>query len=313
MPQSKKAAAPAASPAKQVATTQADLHAIDALRRKIDEIDFALLASLRDRAEIVDQVRKLKGKQHIYIRPGREAQQQRVLAGMPHGKLPEGFVMHLWRQIIGGFTLIEGAPHIAVYAPAKGPDLWDHARDHFGSLTPMTESPSAHAAIEAVKAGKADVAVVPPLPASDKDSWWPMLAADTKNNLTIFACLPFEVPKVGKHNARNALPMGLLVGKLYPELTGDDRSFLAMHCSHVLEQELRRLVGKAGYKLRALDQHSMGRSSDALTIFLVEVEGFVGRNDTRLGRLRAMLGSRLKHLAPMGGYAVPLKPVRGRA
>jgi chorismate mutase len=287
-----------------------DKQALADLRDQIDRIDIALHDMLRDRVEIIDQVRKLKGKQHIYIRPGREAQMVRALLGRPQGKLPEGLIVRVWRELISGFTLMEGAVKVAVYTPEKGADLWDHARDFYGSFTPLMEVPSAVAAIKAVQANKAQIAVVPPPQANDKDAWWPMLAADKKNVLTVFACLPFESVKAGRNNARNALPMGLVVGKLYPELTGDDHSYLAMQCVHVPEAEMRRLLGKAGYKVRQMLNQSLGRGGSAPTAYLVETEGYVGRADTRLARLRAMLGSRLQHLAPLGGYAVPLKSGR---
>jgi chorismate mutase len=284
-----------------------DKQALADLRAQIDRIDAALHDLLRDRAEIIDQVRKLKGKQNIYLRPGREAQMLRTLAGRPQGKLPEGLVVRVWRELISGFTLMEGALKVAVYNPEKGPGLWDHARDHFGSYTPLEEAPSAVAAIKAVQAGKATIAIVPPPGANDKDAWWPLLASDKKNALTVFACLPFEVLKPGRSNALNALPMGVVIGKLYPDLTGDDHSFLVMQCVHVPESEMRRLLGKAGYKVRQMLAQNMGRGGSAPVAYLVETEGYVGRNDTRLARLRAMLGSRLQHLAPLGGYAVPLK------
>ncbi len=287
-----------------------DKQALADYRAQIDRIDAVLHDMLRDRVELIDQVRKLKGKQHIYIRPGREAQMVRALMGRPQGKLPEGLIVRVWRELISGFTMMEGPVKVAVYAPEKGPDLWDHARDFYGAFTPLMESTSAVAAIKAVQANKAQVAVVPPPQANDKDSWWPLLAADKKNVLTVFATLPFEIVKPGRNNGRNSLPMGLVIGKLYPELTGDDRSFLALQCVHVPESEMRRLLGKAGYKVRQMLSHSMGRGGSSPMAYFVETEGYVGRNDTRLARLRAMLGSRLQHLAPLGGYAVPLKSGR---
>ena len=51
-----------------------------------------------------------------------------------------------------------------------------------------------------------------------------MLAADKKNVLTVFASMPFEIVKPGRNNARNAMPMGLIVGKLYP--ASGDRPFV---------------------------------------------------------------------------------------
>lgn len=287
-----------------------DKQALADLRAQIDRLDGALHDILRDRAELIDQVRKLKGKQHIYIRPGREAQMVRALMARPQGKLPEGLIVRVWRELISGFTLIEGGLKVAVYTPEKGLNLWDIARDFYGSFTPLMEVTSAQAAIKAVQANKATVAVVPPPSANDKDAWWPMLAGDKKNVLTVFASLPFEIVKPGRSNARLTLPMGLVIGKLYPELTGDDRSFLAMQCVHVPEGEMRRLLGKAGYKVRQMLMQQTGRGASAPMAFLIEAEGYIGRNDTRLARLRAMLGSRLQHLAPLGGYAVPLKSGR---
>jgi len=287
-----------------------DKQALADLRAQLDRIDAALHDLLRDRVDIIHQVRKLKGKQHIYVRPGREAQMLRVLMGRPQGNLPEGFVIRLWREIIGGFTLIEGAMKVGVYAPEKGPDLWDHARDFYGAFTPLVEMPTASSVIKALQAGKITIGVVPPPAPNEKDSWWPLLAGDKKNVLTVFSSLPFEMVKPGRSNARNALPMGLVVGKLYPELTGDDHSFLALQCVHVPEAEMRRLLGKAGYKVRQMLAQPMGRGTSAPTAYLLETEGYVGRSDTRLARIRAMLGSRLQYLAPLGGYAVPMKSGR---
>ena len=290
-----------------------DKQALADMRAQIDRIDAALHDLLRDRVEIIDQVKKIKGKQHIYIRPGREAQQVRTLLGRPQGKLPEGMVTRIWREFIGGFTLVEGPLKVGVYAPDKGLDLWDHSRDHFGSFTPLAEMPSAVAAIKALQANKITVAVVPPPLAGEKDSWWPLLAADKKNVLTVFASLPFESLKPGRSNVRNSLPGGLVIGKLYPELTGDDHSFVVMQTVHVPEAEMKRLLSKAGYKVRQMLSHEMGRGGSAPVAYLAETEGYIGRNDTRLARLRAMLGSRLQHLAPLGGYATPVKAGRIKA
>lgn len=291
-------------------TVNPDKQALADLRAQIDKIDSVLHDLLRERAEVVDLVRKLKGKQHIYIRPGREAQMLRALMGRPQGRLPGGLVVRIWREMISAFTLIEGPMKVAVTAPAKGPDLWDLARDYYGSFTPLIEVPSAVAAIKAVQAEKATLAVVPFPQENDKDAWWPLLAGDKKNVLTVFASMPFETLKAGRSNVRRSMPHGLIIGKLYPELTGDDNSFLALRCVHTPESEMKRLFGKAGYKVRLLLSQTVGRGASAPTLYLVETEGYVGRNDTRLSRLRAMLGSRLQHLAPLGGYATPLKAGR---
>ncbi|MBV8060868.1 MAG: chorismate mutase [Alphaproteobacteria bacterium] len=287
-----------------------DKQALADLRAQVDRIDGVLHDLLRERADVQEQIRKLKNKQTLSIRPGREAQILRALLSRPQGKIPEGLVVNMWREMMSAFTLQEGALKIGVYAPAKGPDLWDLSRDFFGSFTTLVEMSSAAAAIKAVQANKIHVAVVPPPVAGEKDIWWSLLANDKKNVTTVFASLPFENLKAGRSNVRNSLPMGLAVGRLYPELTGDDFSYLVLQCVHVPEAEMRRLLSKAGYKVRQLLVSVAGRSGSAPTSYLVETEGYIGRNDTRLSRIRAMLGSRLQHMAPLGGYPAPVKARR---
>ncbi len=288
-------------------TMNTDKQALADFRARIDKMDVAIHDILRDRAEIIDQVRKLKGKQQIFLRPGREATMVRALLSRPQGKIPDGLIVRLWREMISAFTMMEGQFKVAVYAKDKGEDLWDITRDYFGSYTPLIESATSQAAIKAIQSGKATFAVLPAPQQGEKDSWWQTLAADKTNAITVFATVPFEIMKAGRSNARHSMPTGFVLGKLYPELTGDDRSFLAMQCVHVPEAEMRRLIGKAGYKLRQLFSHQAGRGGSSPMLFMVEVDGFVGRNDTRISRLRAMLGSRMQHLMPLGGYAVPVK------
>ncbi|MDD3182508.1 MAG: chorismate mutase [Alphaproteobacteria bacterium] len=293
--------------ATKTAATASDKQALADLRSQIDQIDGVIHDMLRERSEVIDEVRKIKGKQQIYIRPGREAQMMRVLMGRPQGKIPEGLVVRIWREMISAFTLLEGNTKVGVYAPEKGLGLWDVARDHYGAFTPLVEYKTVAAAIKALRENKITIAVIPPPVQGEKDSWWSLLAADKSNVLTVFQSVPSEILKAGRANARNVLPMGLVIGKLYPELTGDDRSYLALQCTHVPEAEMKRLLSKAGYKVRQLLVQPMGRSASSITAFMAEVDGFVGRSDTRLGRLRAMMGSRLQLLSPLGGYPVPLK------
>lgn len=284
-----------------------DMQALAELRAQIDRIDGAIYDLLCARADVIEDVRKLKGKQTLFIRPGREAQMLRALAGRPKGKLPDGLVVRLWREMISAFTLQEGPVKVGVYVSEKGLDLWDVARDHYGAFTPLVEFENPKAAIEALRADKIHVAVLPPPEPDDKNPWWPSLTEDESRGITIFQSLPFETLKAGRSNARNAMPKGVIVGKLYPELTGDDRSFLALQCVHVPEAEMKRLLGKAGYKVRQVLVSGSGRGAAAPASYFAEVDGFVGRADTRLSRIKAMMGSRLKKLFPLGGYPVPLK------
>lgn len=282
--------------------------ALAAVRSQIDQIDNVIHDLLVQRADVVHQVKKIKGKQTIFIRPGREATMLRALTDRPQGRVPPGLTVRMWREMISLFTLMEsGGFKIGVYAPKKGPDLWDLARDQYGPFTELVPFTTAKAAIKAVQAKEIAMAVLPVPEQDEKDCWWKEVSKGKKNNITVFQSLPFETPKGLTWNGRNSLEMGVMVGQLYPELTGDDRSFLSFDCIHVPEAEIKRLLAKAGYKVRKLVEKE-GRSS-AVSYF-AEVDGFVGRTDTRLGRIKAMLGSRLKQLTPLGGYPLPLKAGR---
>lgn len=284
-----------------------DNQALAEFRAQIDQIDGAMHELLVERAELVDNVRKLKSKKQMAIRPGREAQILRTLTGRAKGKLPDGLIVRLWREMMSAFMLQEGPIKVGVFSPVKGVGLWDVARDHYGSFTPLVEFPKVKAMMKALQEGKIQVAVVPAPDFDDKDSWWPLLADIKSKGLTVFQSLPFDKLKAGRSNARDVLPNGFMIGKMYPELTGDDRSFLALECIHVPEAEMKRLLSKAGYKVRQLLMTSKGRAASAPTLYFAEVDGFVGRADTRLGRIKAMMGSRLKKLSPLGGFPVPLK------
>lgn len=287
-----------------------DNQALAECRAQIDQIDGAMHELLVERAELVDSVRKLKAKKQISIRPGREAQVLRALTSRAKGKLPDGLVVRVWREIISGFAFQGTTTKVGVFASAKGDELWDVARDHFGAFAPMTEFTKSKTMMKALQEGKIQVAVLPPPVEDGTDEWWPLLAEPKSKGLTVFQSLPFEPLKAGRSNARRAMKGGFIVGKLYPELTGDDRSFLALECIHVPEAEMKRLLSKAGYKVRQLLMTSKGRAASAPTLYFAEVDGFVGRADTRLGRIKAMMGSRLKKLSPLGGYPVPLKAGR---
>jgi hypothetical protein len=58
---------------------------------------------------------------------------------------------------------------------------------------------------------------LPPPAQGEKEAWWTLLAGDKANVLTVFASCPFELLKAGRANARRAMPLGLVVGKLYPD------------------------------------------------------------------------------------------------
>src|SRR3546814_10344757 len=84
------------------------------------------------------------------MRPGREARVLRRLVARHTGPFPKPVVTRIWREIISVFTRLQGPFAAAAYAPQQRPDLGSLARDHFGSLTPITRFESEMGVLRAV-------------------------------------------------------------------------------------------------------------------------------------------------------------------
>ena len=178
---------------------------LDGLRREIDEIDNALHDLLMRRTELAREIGAAKGDGGPYIRPGREAQVLRRLVARHRGIFPKPVLVRIWREIISAFAGLQGPLAVAVYAAEGAPDLRTRARDHFGSLTPVTEHGSARSVVRAVTEGSATIGLLPVPESDDEDPWWRLLANDGKGTPRIIARVPFV-------SMEPALPNGAEVG-----------------------------------------------------------------------------------------------------
>lgn len=194
------------------------------LRAEIDAIDNRMHDLLRARADIVHRVRAVKGKQALFIRPGREATMLYALLARKQGKIPPGLITSLWRAMIGAFTMQEGALRVAVTVGTGKADLWDLTRDFYGCVTPLFPHATPDRTLRALIAGKAEVAIMP-LPARhDPQPWWRLLAQHP--DLRIFARLPFDLRDMPRNNGRGNKTGALAVARINPEATGDDHGLI---------------------------------------------------------------------------------------
>lgn len=209
---------------------------LQALRDRIDAIDVKLMDLLRARADIVEQVRGVKGSLPIYIRPGREADMMRVILRMPMGHIPHGLIHRLWREMIGAFTLQEGRLRVAVAVEPGFEGVWDYARDHFGVFTPLAEFPGAVLALAAVRDGEAEVAAIA-APGKGR-SWWRSLLDADMARIKIFYRFPFD-GIIG--NARPSHTDALALADLAPEKTQSDRTVLLVEWRGASPRDLSSL------------------------------------------------------------------------
>src|SRR5690348_2216899 len=105
---------------------------LQALRRRLDEIDDRLQDLLIDRAEIVALVAASKkdGSQPAF-QPAREAEIIRRLVRRHHGPFPVATLVRMWREMLAATVGMQSPFSVAVFVPHNGQGLWNLARDHY--------------------------------------------------------------------------------------------------------------------------------------------------------------------------------------
>jgi chorismate mutase / prephenate dehydratase len=269
------------------------------LRRRLDEIDDRLQDLLIDRAEIVSLVAATKkGGNQPAFQPAREAEIIRRLVGRHHGSFPVASLVRMWREMLAATVKLQSPFSVAVFAPAGRQGVWDLARDHYGSNTPMAAYDAAGPLIRGVSRGENTVGVLPMPQPGEPDPWWPQLLSTTEAALRVIARLPFGAPGNARADGVGALTIGFSAQRE----SGLDRTLLAMKCTEEINRaRILKLLSVAGLVCTFLASCKIGGF-----VNLVEVEGFVPIADKRLDGFRAGLGGALNGLLPMGGYAVPL-------
>jgi chorismate mutase len=269
------------------------------LRVDIDRIDRTIVDLLIERTDVVRAIAEVKGDRvdgRIAMRPAREAQILRHLAARAGDRFPRRVLVRMWRELLAATTRQQTPLSLAVHAPEGEPAVWDLARDHFGSTTPITRSDTSGQAIRALSDGSATIAVLP-LP-HDDESWWLALIASQPDRLRVFARLPF-VP------GRAEEPGALALGRLEPEPSGDDLALLAIETlTGISRDRLRGLLAAQGLAPEWLATSRAGGPSQL--IHLVEVDGLVHDGDERLAAVQAAAGGEVLRIVALGGYPRPL-------
>jgi chorismate mutase / prephenate dehydratase len=273
---------------------------LEHLRGEIDRIDQAVLDLLIERSAVVRRIAAVKGDRldgRSPLRPAREAQILRRLAERAGARLPAQVLVRMWRELIAELTRLQAPLSVAVFAPKeRALQIWDLARDHFGSATAMVPVDRATQALRALADGSATVAVLP-LP-NDDEAWWVSLMSDQDLRLRAFARLPFASSHGDEVRA-------LAIGQLEVEPSGDDLALLAIEAEPGLSRgRLRELLGATGLNPGWASTWRPGTPAPAL--HLVEVDSFVGDGDARLAEVQKSAQGEVLRVVPVGSYARPL-------
>jgi hypothetical protein len=178
------------------------------------------------------------------------------------------------------------------------------ARAYFGSETPLRTHGKASLVIHACAEDQNALGVVPlPVIEEPGPAWWAQLAPAGEKGPRIIAKLPIV--------AGDDAPAAYVVGGIEQEPTGDDTTLLLLEVppgkSRTRLQLLLKDVGLSA-RLAAAGRIAQKNMPDEI---LLEVNGFVGKGDPRLGALSKAAGDAIARIAPIGGFANPIAaPVR---
>jgi chorismate mutase/prephenate dehydratase len=274
---------------------------LDDLRREIDEIDDEMHDLLMRRTELVDAIGALKKSDGVpAIRPGREANILRRLMARHDGKFPRAQIVRIWREILSGTTRLQVDFAVAVQAPESAPGLWDIARDHYGSFTPMTALGTASQVLRAVTEGGASIGVLPVPQDGDSDPWWPHLVSVDPQTPRVISRLPFGLPG----NARAGGLQALAIGRGAPEATGADRTLLVIDTNREISRTRLFSVLKTG----GLEPNFLAAVASApdAAANLIEFDGVLSPETASLQKALVPLGAAITGVSFLGSYARPL-------
>jgi chorismate mutase / prephenate dehydratase len=243
-----------------------------------------------------------RGGDVAFYQPAREAQILRRLAARHHGILPVATVLRIWREMLAATVRLETPFAVAVFVPAQSQGLWDLARDHYGSHTPMSAYGSSREVIRAVIAGNATVGILPMPQEGEPDPWWPHLGSQNDNAPQVIARLPFGI----RGNARSDGADAFVIGRSAQQKTGADRTlFVTRSVVEIRPARLLALLASADLNCTFL----ASRPQAQCTLNLIDLEGFVPTSDPRISRFCKQFGAAQHRLLPFGGYALPLPEV----
>ncbi len=277
-----------------------DSPSLEKLRLEIDAIDGELHGLIRRRATLVGEIRSAKPDGGLAMRPGREAMVMRRRLAAHDGIFPVAAVYRMWREMISAFSLMQTPGlKIAVCRPADQPGYWDLARDHFGCLIPLQAHESPAQVLAEVRSSPTTVGVVPAPIEADTAPWWPLLASGEATLPNVVARLPF----LAMPNARARGISAMVLARIEPEESGDDRSLISLEApSGLSRNRISGALAKAGLPAftSALDQvvHEVHH-------YLLEMQGVIANDDQRLRNLEEALELPRGRVASIGAYAAP--------
>jgi chorismate mutase/prephenate dehydratase len=137
------------------------IESVDALRKKIDQVDEKIIKLLNDRATLAQRIgqHKKRANQEIYV-PSREQEVLRRVSELSHGPLPTPAVQAIFQEVIAACRNIEAPLKVAFFGAEAS---YSHlaARRRFGADATLLPAGSIAEVFQEVTHGRVSFGVVP--------------------------------------------------------------------------------------------------------------------------------------------------------
>lgn len=274
---------------------------LEDVRKKIDALDDRIHDLLMERADLIVEVSEEKKKNKIpIVQPAREAKMIRRLLSRHRGPLPEAAIVKIWRELVGAVSLLQTGLKVSVAVTDPQGQMWDMAKEYFGSILPMVRASAPAGAISAVREDEVSFAVVPWPQDGEANPWWLHLL-NTDQNMRIVAAMPYGLPV---QQGTGIQHRALVVSKTDYAPSGEDRSFIAAFLPRdVSRTKLIDIFRDFDLKVLGITTQTTNGSQE--TLHLVEVGDFVAPDDERLKKISEKFDGQSVRMFVLGGYPVP--------
>ncbi|HSF57722.1 MAG TPA: prephenate dehydratase [Candidatus Binatia bacterium] len=264
---------------------------VDALRKKIDQIDEKLVALLNDRASLAIRIghHKRLNNEVIYA-PSREQAILHRVAQLSRGPLPQQAIRSVFREVIGACRSLESPLKVAFFGAEA---TYSHlaAREKFGSTASLIPTSSINEVFHEVRQGRVSFGVVP-IENSTEGVVAHTLDLLVDSDLRICAEAFLEIHHSLLSRTGRAEDLERIVS--HPQALGQCRRWLAAHFPEVAVEEVAStahaaMMAAADVKLGAISSslaqevyglrmvaENIEDQSNNITRFLI-----IGRDDSR--------------------------------
>lgn len=208
---------------------------VDALRKKIDQLDGKIVALLNERASLAQRIGQTKNRvrEKVYV-PNREKEIFQRISSLNRGPLRAEAVRAIYREILSASRSLEAPIKVAYFGPEA---TFTHmaAREKFGSSTVFIPLASIADIFQEVSQGRADYGVVP-IENSTEGGVAHTLDLLVESDVRICAEVSLEVHHCLLSRSGRFEDMRRIVS--HPQALAQCRRWLGSHCPHVEVEEV---------------------------------------------------------------------------